>query len=347
MDTQSSRGIVLVTGASGFIGTNIVAEFLKAGYHVRGTVRSESSARTAREAHPEYDARYLSFSIVPDIVKKGAFDEAVKGVDGVIHSASPFVVGDGLDNERDLLIPAIEGTKNILESVKNNAPNVKRVVITSSFASIADLSKGKWPEHTYTEADWNPETYGGAAQADVATAYCASKALAERAAWDFMEQERPNFSLTTICPPMVWGPIAHRVTSMDALPTSPKEFYQVMNGSLSEPPQTNIFPFVDVRDVALAHLRGYEVAGAAGQRFFTTGGRYSWQLICDILREKIPALRDLVPIGNPNTGLGAEVYKVNASKAERVLNMQFRDLEQVVVDAANSLIQLRDSFTKH
>lgn len=87
MDTQSSRGIILVTGASGFIGTHIVAEFLKAGYHVRGTVRSESSARTARESHPNYDGRYLSFSIVPDIVKKGAFDEAVEGVNGVSSAA--------------------------------------------------------------------------------------------------------------------------------------------------------------------------------------------------------------------------------------------------------------------
>ncbi|KAF5022826.1 hypothetical protein F66182_5120 [Fusarium sp. NRRL 66182] len=343
MNAQSPEKTILVTGASGFIGTHIVAEFLRAGYHVRGTVRSESSAQNAREAHPDY-SRTLSFSIVPDIIKKGAFDEAVKGVNGVIHSASPFIVGQGLDNERDLLVPAIEGTKNILDSVAKHAPKVKRVVITSSFASIANLNRGLWPEHTYTEADWNPESYGGAIQADVATAYCASKALAKRAAWEFVQREGPHFALTTICPPMVWGPIAHRVTSMDALPTSPKGFYQVMNGTLSEPPQTDIFPFVDVRDVAAAHRRGYEVVEAAGQRFFTTGGRYSWQLVCDILRENLPDIRHLVPVGNPNTGLGAEVYKVDASKAERVLDMQFRGLEQVVVDAAKSLIGLRDSF---
>ena len=75
-----------------------------------------------------------------------------------------------------------------------------------------------------------------------------------------------------------------------------------------------------------------------------SGGRYSWQGVCDILREKFPNLRHLVPLGNPKSGLGAEVYEVDASKAERVLGMQFRGLEEVVVDAAQNLIQLRDSL---
>lgn len=93
MDAHSSQITVLVTGASGFIGTHIVAEFLKAGYHVRGTVRSESSAQNARKAHPECGGE-LSFSIVPDIVKKGAFDEAVRGVDGVSPKSLRSLTGD-------------------------------------------------------------------------------------------------------------------------------------------------------------------------------------------------------------------------------------------------------------
>ena len=117
-----------------------------------------------------------------------------------------------------------------------------------------------------------------------------------------------------------------------------------MNGTLSEPLQTDIFTFVDVRDVAAAHRKGYEVRAATGQRFFVTGGRYSWQMMCDILRPNFPGIRHLVPVGNPDAGLGAEVYKVDASKAERVLDIQFHDLEQVVVDTAKSLNWPRDSF---
>ena len=254
-------------------------------------------------------------------------------------------MSSGIDNERELLIPAIEGTKNILRSIQLYAPQVKRVVVTSSFAALVNLHKGLRPEHTYTEADWNPETYEGALAADAGTAYCASKAIAERVAWDFVEQQKPNFTLTTILPPVVWGPVAHKVVSLESLPTSPATFYSLIDGSLQEPPQTAFWPFVDVRDVALAHLKGYEVPEAAGQRFFTTGGRYSWQMVCDILRENIPEIKDKVPVGRPGTGLGAEVYKVDASKAESVLGIKFRPLEEVVIDAAKSLIELRDSLS--
>ena len=85
-----------------------------------------------------------------------------------------------VEPEKDLLIPAIKGTKNILLSVSAYAPQVKCVVITSSFAAIVNMHKGAWPEHTYTEEDWNPETYDVAKTADGATAYCASKTFAEK-----------------------------------------------------------------------------------------------------------------------------------------------------------------------
>lgn len=76
---------VLVTGASGFIAAHILNTFLDAGYSVRGTVRSITSAEHVRQSHAKYLDR-LSFVVVEDITKPGAFDEAVKDVDGVIHT---------------------------------------------------------------------------------------------------------------------------------------------------------------------------------------------------------------------------------------------------------------------
>ena len=220
------------------------------------------------------------------------------------------------------------------------------MVITSSLASMLDLKKGLWPGHTYTEQDWNPETYEGAAAGDIVTAYTASKSLAERAAWDFVEQKKPNFSITTIAPPLVWGPIAHKVTSMASLPTTPTYFYNLMNGSLTQPPQTAFWAFIDVRDLALAHLKGFEVLGAAGERFLPSGGQYSFQMIVDILREKFPELRDLVPVGKPGSGLGAEVYGVDATKSESILGIKFRGLEELVVDTAKSLLDIKKSLSE-
>jgi uncharacterized protein YbjT (DUF2867 family) len=73
---------ILVTGATGFIAAHVIQQFLEAGYTVKGTVRSEAAAEKVRKAHPKY-ADALEFAIVKDIAVLGAFDEAVKGVDGV------------------------------------------------------------------------------------------------------------------------------------------------------------------------------------------------------------------------------------------------------------------------
>jgi nucleoside-diphosphate-sugar epimerase len=105
-----------------------------------------------------------------------------------------------------LLDPAVIGTTGVLKSIKKSAPSVKHVVITSSFASIVDPGKGFWPGHIYSEDDWNPITLEEAKESPTA-GYRASKTFAEKAAWDFVEKEKPNFSLSTINPPMVFGPI--------------------------------------------------------------------------------------------------------------------------------------------
>jgi nucleoside-diphosphate-sugar epimerase len=93
-----------------------------------------------------------------------------------------------------------------LKSIKKGAPSVKRVVITSSFASIITPNKGNWPGHEYCEEDWNPITLEEAYE-NPSAGYRASKTFAEKAAWDFLEKEKPNFTISTINPPLVFGPI--------------------------------------------------------------------------------------------------------------------------------------------
>ena len=234
--------LILLTGASGFVATHVLNSLLQHGYNVRGTVRSEASASKVRKTHSHLlngDDSRLSFAIVQDVAKPGAFDEAVTGVDGVIHTASPFPMQVD-NNERDLLDPAIKGTTEVLKAILKDAPQVKRVVITSSFASIMDLMQGNRPGYTYSEKDWNPITYEQAKSGDVQTAYCASKTFAEKAAWDFVKTEKPNFDLATICPPMVYGPLDHD-TSLNHLNTSSADIFRFMNGSQKEVGQT-VFP---------------------------------------------------------------------------------------------------------
>jgi nucleoside-diphosphate-sugar epimerase len=136
-----------------------------------------------------------------------------------------------------------------LSAVKKYNPTAKRVVITSSFAAVIDASKSPRPGYVYTEADWNPLTREEVKKTNNARgAYSLSKKLAEKAAWDFVETEKPAFSITTLNPPMVYGPPAQDFESIDKLNTSSKDIYRLINGSEKTVPATGLPAYVDVRD---------------------------------------------------------------------------------------------------
>lgn len=172
------------------------------------TVRTQEKAdKIKAEYKTAVDAGQLGFAIVPDIAQEGAFDKAVVSdppFEAVLHTASPFHF-NVTDVQKDLLDPAVIGTTGILKSIKKSAPSVKHVVITSSFAALVDPSKGNWPGHEYSEEDWNPITLEEARE-NATAGYRASKTFAERAAWEFLEKEKPNFTIATINPPLVFGP---------------------------------------------------------------------------------------------------------------------------------------------
>jgi nucleoside-diphosphate-sugar epimerase len=154
---SNTRKLILITGGTGYIGNHTVSQFLSNGYRVRATVRNQDTCDSLLSIHWRHRDS-LETQIVADITRPGAFDTAVKDVDGIVHMASPFT--DKItDNEKDLMVPAINGTKEILQSTFFFAPKVKRVVLTSSFASIADFSKGLRPGHVYEESQWSPLTY--------------------------------------------------------------------------------------------------------------------------------------------------------------------------------------------
>ncbi|TQB75868.1 hypothetical protein MPDQ_001469 [Monascus purpureus] len=267
------------------------------------------------------------------------------GVDGVVHTAGPFKI-DVEDNERDLIRPVLEGTRNILEAIEKNAPTVKRVVLTSSFASMFDSSKGNRPGYVYNEKDWNPTTYEEATRKDSPgfVSYLAAKSFAEKAAWDFVRDRKPHFDLVAILPPWIFGPNKNATANLAKLNMSSTDIYKQMSPTCkpTDPVPVNSFwSCVDVRDVAQAHVRAFEVPEAGGQRFFVCMGNYSNQQVVDILREKIPELRDRVPVGKPGSGFGGvELYTPDMSKSIRVLGLKYRDLDQTIVDAARSFLEL-------
>ncbi|KAL7622405.1 hypothetical protein AAE478_007910 [Parahypoxylon ruwenzoriense] len=347
MATPQNKGTVLVTGGSGYVGGQIIREALEAGYNVRITARSQPSAEQTVARYPAYASR-LSTVVVPDITDASAYASAFAdgSVVGVIHAASPFVLAPE-DNVRDLLEPAVRGATSILDAAHRfGGGKVARVVSTSSFAAIVDLPKGKRPGYTYSESDWNPVTWDEAAAADGVTAYCASKALAERAMWKWFEDrrqagEKVGFALSTICPPWVFGPYAHELASTRR---GLSESVQLLDGIIDSGPEDEVPAFdfggyADSREVAAAHVAALTAPEAAGRRFLV-GQPFRYQAAVDAARELVPRLAARLPRGKP--GEWEEAYGVDGGEAARVLGVTYGTLARTVGDTYVQLLRARE-----
>lgn len=316
---------LLITGASGFLGGHLIKTALDKGYHVCATARSDASAKKIANEFPQHAAQ-LSYAIVPDMTKADSYETALRGISGIIHSASPFVL-QPKDNVKDLLEPAIQGALAILEAAHKWGRSVKRIVLTSSHASVCDLTKGKRPGYVYNEKDWNPITFEEAAGADGVVAYCASKTLAERAAWDWVAKNKPKFDLVTITPPWIFGPYVTELTSTKHLGESIHLLYSMLDAKDVLP--FDFGGFADVREVAAAHILSYETPSAGGQRFWI-GQNFNYQSAVDAARAQIPELRSRLPEGKP--GVVEDTYTVDGSKATRELGLKYRSLAETVKD---------------
>ncbi|QDS76011.1 hypothetical protein FKW77_004832 [Venturia effusa] len=321
---------VLVTGGSGFIAAHILNVLLE----LRSTLKGDQILA----AHPNISKEKLTYVVVPDIAKEGAFDEAVQSdppFDYVLHTASPFHYKFD-DPVKGLLEPAINGTKSILHAVKAFAPKVKRVVITSSFAALFNPVS---PPEVYDETSWNPVTWDEAVT-QLAYTYRGSKTFAERAAWEFVEKEKPNFDIATMNPPIVFGPIAHHLDSLDNLNTSNQLIRDLIQGKMAggrlSPNSSPLF--VDVRDLAIAHVQALEVPEAGGKRFFVTAGHYSLADAVEAIRAAHPEIASKLP--NTSTADNPpEVLGYDNTRAKEILGLEFTPLEKSVNDTVNSLLE--------
>jgi len=339
---------VLVTGGTGFIGSHAIVQLLAAGYRVRTTVRNLSRADDVR-ALAAAGAASTGLKIPTETIEVVAADllsdegwaEAVADCSYVLHVASPFPVTQPKD-ENELIIPAREGALRVLRAARD--AGVARVVLTSSFAAVGYSPKTH--DGDYTEADWtDPSTPGS-------SAYVKSKTLAERAAWDFIENEGGNLELSVVNPVGVFGPAwgADLSTSVELMRL------MITGGVPVIPPiSTSI---VDVRNVASLHLLAMTHPAAAGERFLAVAGpQMTFAELAALLRDHlgpagaklptrtisptmvrflavfIPRLREIVP------QLG-QVKGASHDKAARVLGWWPLPIVDAVTASADSLVAL-------
>jgi dihydroflavonol-4-reductase len=328
---------VLVTGANGFIAAHAVAQLLARGDAVIGTVRDPGDPRHAvLRALPGAERLRL---VAADLLDPASFAAPAAEADAALHMASPYVV-DARDPQRDLIDPAVNGTRALLEAAARS-PRVKRVVLTSSMAAVTDAP----PDRPLTEADWNGRS------TLARNPYYLSKTLAERAAWDFMARARPSFDLVAINPFMVIGP-AHGA----AVNTSNQIFVDLLAGTYPVVMALD-WGFVDVRDVAAAHLRALDTPSAEG-RYLCSAATMDMAAVVALIREagypgKLPslamtgrvgsALMRLASLAQPR-GVGSyirshigRVPRVDTTKIRRDLGVTFRPVEDSIRDTLADL----------
>jgi len=332
---------VCVTGATGFVAGEIVRQLLENGYSVRGTTRDPELAWRQRHVTGLPGADERLELVAADLLDPGAFDSVVEGCEYVIHTASPYVT-DVANPYRDLIAPAVNGTLSVLKACLRSE-TTKRVVLTSSFAAITDEPDGQ----LLTEADWNTQS------TLTRNAYYLSKTTAERAAWGFMEETRPDFDLVVINPPIVLGP-----SLIPGLNTGARPIVALTNGLW--PGIVDLqWPIADVRDVATAHLRALEIPTASG-RYLTAAGVRSMREVVTLLRANGWAERYRLSTISLDNAIGSFLvrlaanlqkrgtrsylkthvggrFQIDTSKVRTDLGIVFRDPDQTVLDAMADL----------
>lgn len=253
---------VLVTGGTGYMASWIIKMLLEEGINVNATVRDPLDVQKVEHltALAKGAAGKLKL-FKADLLDFGSFDEPMQDCELVIHTASPFYITGIKNPEEELIQPAKEGTRNVLEAAKRT-PTVKRVVLTSSVAAIygdaVDIKLA--PGGLFTEKEWNVTSSAEHHP------YPYSKTIAEKETWA-IAKEQDQWDLLTINPGWILGPsLSKRKDSM-----SIKTMIQFGNGTYKNGVPEMWYPIVDVRDVALAHIKAGFTPKASGRHIIASG----------------------------------------------------------------------------
>ncbi|MCP3951429.1 MAG: aldehyde reductase [Desulfobacterales bacterium] len=267
---------VLVTGGTGYLASWVIKLLLEDGISVNATVRDATDLEKIQHLKSLGKKSDVDLKLFEsDLLSPGSFDEPMQGCELVIHTASPFFITGIKDPEKELIQPAKEGTRNVLEAANRN-PSVNRIVLTSSIAAIfgdnIDIQTASGG--IFTEKDWNVTSSAGHQP------YSYSKTVAEKAAWDIAAKQ-DRWDLLTINPGWILGPSVSRRTDSMSINT----MIQLGDGTFKTGvPKLHTY-IVDVRDVALAHIKAGYTPEAKG-RHILIAGESTFLGIADILRKQ-------------------------------------------------------------
>ncbi|KAH6773867.1 Rossmann-fold superfamily protein [Perilla frutescens var. hirtella] len=309
---------VCVTGASGFIASWIVKFLLHKGYTIKASVRDPNDSKKVQHLLGLDGAKERLHLMKANLLEEGSFDSLVDGCEGVFHTASPFY-HDVKDPQAELIDPALKGTLNVLGSCAKTS-SVKRIVLTSSIAAVAYNGQPRTPEVVVDETWWSdPEVCR-----QMQMWYVLSKTLAEDAAWKFVKEK--GIAMVTINPAMVIGPLLQ-----PTLNTSAASILNLINGAETYPNST--FGWINVKDVAHAHILAFENPSASG-RYCLVERIVHYSDFVKILRELYPTYK--LPEKCADDKPFVPTYQVSKERAKS-LGVEFTPLEVGIKETVESL----------
>ncbi len=261
---------VLVTGGNGYIASWIVKYLLADGVDVHATVRDpDNSAKVGHLLKAAAGSKGKLSLFKANLLQDGAFDAAMQGCELVIHTASPFVIKGLQDAQKELVDPAVKGTRSVLEAA-NRVASVKRIVLTASVVSVYGDSQDMHTQglKAFTEAHWNTTS------TIAHQPYNYSKVAAEKVGWDIANAQS-RWDFLTINPGLVLGPSL--TTASDS--TSLAMIKELADGTLLTGVPAMEIAIVDVRDAAHAHILAGFTPGASGRHLAVSESITMWQMV--------------------------------------------------------------------
>jgi dihydroflavonol-4-reductase len=332
--------LILVTGASGFVGKWCVVKLLEKGYRVRGTVRSEAKAKLVHDTVAAIvgDAAANLQLVRADILDDTGWPAAMQDVAAVMHVAT-IIRGDEPRDPSVVIRPAVEGTERILRMAHN--AGIKRVILTSSIATVGyghgqTTGRKVYDETYFTKLESMRWTW----------AYCVGKTKAERAAWDYAKAN--GMELTTIHPGAIIGPALDKDASISVGLVS-----GLLDNSTPALP-SNGFSIIDVRDVADMHVAALEHPESIGQRYLATAEYMPFPKVAATLQELYPdrtivnrtvpdwIIRIVAMFGGPARQIINDIgnEKVfDGSKGEALIGHPYVTARQSIKDTAESVMK--------
>ncbi|MED6199532.1 hypothetical protein PIB30_076812 [Stylosanthes scabra] len=310
--------VVCVTGASGFIASWIVKFLLQRGYTVKATVRDPNNLNKVEHLLKLEGAKERLQLFKADLLEEGSFDSVVEGCDGVFHTASP-VKFTFKDPQAELVDPAVKGTLNVVKSCAKS-PSVKKVVLTSSIATLLYNRKPRTPDVVVDET-WftNPEFCK-----ESEMWYAFGKTTAENVARKFLSEN--NIELVVINQALTIGPLLQ-----PELNASASIILNLVNGSETFPNAS--FGWINVKDVANAHIQAYEIDSASG-RYCIAERVVHFSQVTKILREMYPTMK--IPYKCADDKPYEPTFQVSKERAKS-LGIEFIPFEVSLKETVESL----------